>query len=193
MLSAIQAQQKKLQPTTTIVTTASGQVFREEKDGALVSIEGKRAVLIEAAPDPVLARVLDRVYLGSQDAAANLEGMLAANITHVLNVATGIKPLFEDKFIYRNVEILDLPEVAIDQYFDECFGFIDEALKMPNGAVLVHCNAGVSRSASIVIGYVMKTKQLPYEAAHDLVKQARSQIRPNEGFVKRLKSDWLRS
>jgi len=98
MFEAIRTQRARLQPTTTIVTSASGQVFREEKGGSLIPIDGKRGVIIEAAPDPILARVLpEGVYLGSQDAAANLEGMVAANITHVLNVATGIKPLYPDQ------------------------------------------------------------------------------------------------
>lgn len=48
--------------------------------------------------------------------------------------------------------------------------------------VLVHCHAGVSRSAAIVIAYVMKKYGLNFESAFELVKTRRPRIRPNEKF-----------
>ena len=53
--------------------------------------------------------------------------------------------------------------------------------------MLVHCNAGVSRSAAIVIAYLMYSQHLNYQQAFDLVKSKRPAIRPNDGFVAELK------
>ncbi|TMS04949.1 Dual specificity protein phosphatase 19 [Larimichthys crocea] len=57
-----------------------------------------------------------------------------------------------------------------------------------DGAVLVHCNAGVSRSSSIVIGYLMLKEGLSFDDAYSQVKLARPSIRPNPGFYQQLQS-----
>jgi len=80
---------------------------------------------------------------------------------------------------------MDLPGIDIISYFDECFSFIDSALNA-GGRVLVHCMAGVSRAASIVIGYLMKVKNMDFETAFNHVKAQRPCIRPNDGFMHQL-------
>ena len=50
---------------------------------------------------------------GSQDVAANIELLESHGVTHILNVATGVSNVFPDKFVYKTVEILDLPETEI--------------------------------------------------------------------------------
>jgi hypothetical protein len=47
-------------------------------------------VPIEGAIDPHVCLITDFLFLGSQDAAANLDELHAKNVTHILNVATGI-------------------------------------------------------------------------------------------------------
>ena len=54
------------------------------------------------------------------------------------------------------------------------------------GKALVHCVAGVSRSAAIVIAYLMKHKRLPLREAFTLVRARRPFIRPNVGFWRQL-------
>lgn len=78
-----------------------------------------------------------------------------------------------------------MDEANLQIHFDECIEFIEESLKK-NENILVHCAAGVSRSASIVIAYIMKTKKLKFEEAFNLVKSKRSIICPNRGFRSQL-------
>jgi protein-tyrosine phosphatase len=59
---------------------------------------------------------------------------------------------------------MDMPETNILQHLEKTNAFITTALAS-GGKVLVHCHAGVSRSASIAIAYIMKTQSLPYDAA----------------------------
>lgn len=54
--------------------------------------------------------------------------------------------------------------------------------------MLVHCFAGVSRSATIVIAYLMQEHGLAYRDALAFVKQKRNHIHPNEGFKRQLQS-----
>lgn len=60
--------------------------------------------------------------------------------------------------------------------------FIEKNIKKTN--VLVHCFAGVSRSATAVIAYLMKNKKLSFESALSLCKAKRKVTNPNQGFVR---------
>lgn len=55
-------------------------------------------------------------------------------------------------------------------------------------AVLVHCKMGVSRSASTVIAYAMKQQHWTLDVALTYVRDRRSIIKPNEGFMKQLQT-----
>lgn len=56
------------------------------------------------------------------------------------------------------------------------------------GVVLVHCNAGVSRSSAIAIGYLMQREGLSFGDAYSQVKLARPSVHPNRGFYQQLQS-----
>ncbi|KTG04285.1 hypothetical protein cypCar_00023141 [Cyprinus carpio] len=54
------------------------------------------------------------------------------------------------------------------------------------GKVLVHGNAGISRSAALVIAYLMETFGVKYRDAFSHVQERRFCINPNVGFVHQL-------
>ena len=75
------------------------------------------------------------------------------------------------------------------QFFEVAFDFIDGALKKSEDTVvLVHCQAGMSRSATILASYLMKLKGLTSDEALTLLKSKRSKVSPNGGFLLQLKS-----
>ncbi|XP_034284910.1 dual specificity protein phosphatase 19 [Pantherophis guttatus] len=125
------------------------------------------------------------LLLGSQDAAHDLEIMKKYKVTHILNVAYGVENAFPNDLIYKTIPILDLPETDITSYFPECFEFIEQ-IKLKDGVVLVHCNAGVSRAAAIIIGFLMYSEGLNFAMAFSVVKNARPAICPNSGFMEQL-------
>lgn len=195
-LSNIQSySQAKLRPTATRVTNSLGQISYESKadDGSFkVSHTPTDAssdgifMIVNNSPDQAVHYVIDGVYIGSQDAAVNLSGLTACQITHVLNVATGIRNAFPKLFTYLNVELLDVPEANIRSVFPLTNEFIKKTIDN-GGRILVHCNAGISRSASIVLAYLIGILHMPYDDAYNLLKSARSRIKPNNGFVQQLK------
>lgn len=63
--------------------------------------------------------------------------------------------------------------------------FVDE-VKGAGGKTLVHCHAGVSRSATICIAYVMYSRHASLDTAFEFVKSCRSEISPNAGFMHQL-------
>ncbi|CAB4410995.1 unnamed protein product [Rhizophagus irregularis] len=87
---------------------------------------------------------------------------------------------------YLKIDITDDPSSNISKHFHECIDFIENA-KSTNGRVYVHCLAGISRSTSIVIAYLMNSQKIHYNQAFNLVKEKRPNVKPNQGFVEQLR------
>lgn len=131
----------------------------------------------------------NRVFLGNEDNARDIEMLQSYAITHVISLTQSV--YHPDKLSYYPINIDDSPIANIYQYFEPCVEFINnalDALATPEGQnILVHCAAGVSRSASIVIAYIMSAQRVDYETALALVRADRHYVCPNEGFVLQLR------
>ncbi len=110
-----------------------------------------------------------------------------SNIKCILNCAYECKNLFPDDFEYLKLTLSDQCDSDILIHFEQAFEFISKA-KEEKKNVLVHCQLGKSRSATIVIGYLMKYENYTYEKAFTFVKKARKMILPNLGFVRQLRT-----
>ena len=84
---------------------------------------------------------------------------------------------YPEDFEYANIEIDDDERENIFKYFYTCINFIEKSK-----ICFVHCQAGMSRSASIVIAYVMYKLKLKFEEAFDYVKKRREYINPIKNF-----------
>lgn len=98
-------------------------------------------------------KIADRLYLGNLQAASDMQALKQHNITHILTVAAGIKPLFPRDFTYKVINIADTSTSSLIRHFPAAISFIKEGIS--KGGVLVHCFAGVSRSSSCVIAFLM--------------------------------------
>lgn len=83
------------------------------------------------------------------------------------------------------INIADSSDQNLTKFFDEAHQFIDEARRKKCN-ILVHCLAGISRSPTIAIAYLMRVNSLPLQDAYNLVKQCRPQIDPNLSFMGQL-------
>lgn len=61
---------------------------------------------------------------------------------------------------------VDTPAEDILCVLYDCLDYIDAALQS-GGRILVHCSQGVSRSATIVIAYIMWRSGKPYDEVGD--------------------------
>ncbi|KAJ3096747.1 Dual specificity protein phosphatase 10 [Phlyctochytrium planicorne] len=87
--------------------------------------------------------------------------------------------------IYHDFPIEDSPREPIRRLFEETSEIIERARRRGEG-VLVHCHAGVSRSATIVLAYLMRFGRLTLYEAWNLTYKSRPIIRPNDGFSRAL-------
>ncbi|KAJ7031877.1 protein-tyrosine phosphatase-like protein [Mycena alexandri] len=130
------------------------------------------------------------LYLGSMAAVHDTELLRTHHITHLVQVleVPWIPQSDADGFACHRIDIEDRSSAALQQHLAPACDYIRASLARGDN-VLVHCQQGVSRSASIVIAYLIRDRAMSYDAAFDLVKQRRQCIQPNSGFVKTLR-EW---
>ena len=130
-------------------------------------------------------QILPYLYLGTEWNASNYDSLQTDRVTHILNISSEVDNFFPDAFKYLNIRVLDVVETDLLKEFDRTNKFIQEAREQGTSC-LVHCKMGVSRSASVVLAYLMKENNWNYEQAFQFTKQKRNCINPNESFRQQL-------
>lgn len=146
-------------------------------------------------------KVIDGLYLGNIRDAENKESLSNNGITHILSVYNNAKPVFEG-MTYLCIHAADASSQNLRQHFKECISFIHEC-RLNGGTCLVHCLAGVSRSTTMVVAYLMTVTHYSWDECLSAVKAVRSFVGPNYGFQQQLQEyqatqlseyqAWLRS
>lgn len=99
------------------------------------------------------------IYLGAAMDAMSAATLIAHGIFYILNVAYECdfsdSVSAENRIQKKKIDLRDSVQENIERAFEDAFAFIDEAINK-GVKILVHCFVGSSRSATIVIGYLMK-------------------------------------
>ena len=96
-------------------------------------------------------QVLPGLFLGDREDSRDRANLLRHGVTHVVNCAAELPCCHPDAFAYLALGLRD-PDSAFAARAREAMGFIDRGRAA--GGVLVHCTAGVSRSAAVVLRYL---------------------------------------
>lgn len=136
-----------------------------------------------------MQEIVPGLWLGSVEALDNVEELKKQNILYNLNLSCR-GPAW-NPFVYREFRskaefIVDDKHVNLLAYLPSFRNCIDDALKSGHG-ILVNCARGRSRSASVVIDYLMTHKCMTFENALQLCRSKRPCVKPNSGFQKQLK------
>lgn len=156
--------------------------------------------------DQDINRILGGIYIGSINPILNHTPLKAQyNITHILSIIkfqTLPEYLIRKSYTLKNIPIDDDNSTDILQYFDEANRFIDLCLfpneieydpnkvnfkkKTQQGAIYIHCHAGISRSAAFSTAYLMYRYGFDLKTALYAIKRKRPIVEPNSNFLEQL-------
>ncbi|KAG2559893.1 hypothetical protein PVAP13_8KG035563 [Panicum virgatum] len=162
------------------------------------------AALTESSSTPTFTHVLSVVSSASISFITDCRPGLAIPTEEIRRVVTGeegapptaaVPPGTLMRVVERAGDGLRVTRMAVPlrdteaenllDHLEPCLHFVDEGRKVGN--VLVHCFAGVSRSASIIVAYLMRSEQKSLEEALQSLKEVSESACPNDGFLDQLK------
>lgn len=135
-------------------------------------------------PKHLASRLDDNIWISGHIPSKNKTFLKRFNITRILR-------LYDDEGKDRFPEITylvfpceDKADYDMTQHFKECMDFIGQGIRK-NENILIHCHAGISRSATICLVYLMY-KHHELLTALSILTSCRNFVCPNDGFVKQL-------
>ncbi|XP_053683243.1 dual specificity protein phosphatase Mpk3 [Sabethes cyaneus] len=131
--------------------------------------------------------ILTGLFLGNASHSEDIKSLKKYNIKYILNVTPDLPNVFErDGHIkYLQIPITDHWSQDLAGHFPNAIKFIDEARSKGVG-VLVHCLAGVSRSVTVTLAYIMFAQTLRLNDAFSLVRARKPDVSPNFHFMEQL-------
>jgi dual specificity phosphatase 12 len=150
-----------------------------------------------------MQQVMSNLWIGDYSASQDAAELSKHGIRFVVSASTQcsslkarVPPLNSRHPVRQQYEIISgttVHQIAVDdtettniiEHFVPCSNFIAKA-RVQGAGVLVHCQAGMSRSATLVAAYLMKEMGLNVEQALQKIRRARSQIQPSEFFLLQL-------
>lgn len=130
--------------------------------------------------------ITNGIFIGDYMDAGDLEFLQLNGITHILCAAGELQAAFPTQFKYKCFhDASDDVMFNMAKYFDEAADFINRALNS-GGKVLVHCYAGICRSTTSAIAYLIKYRKMTLKESLALCKRGRPITCPNSGFMRQL-------
>ncbi|KAI8992244.1 protein-tyrosine phosphatase-like protein [Pilobolus umbonatus] len=136
-------------------------------------------------------QIMDHLYLGSEQSSSDMQTINQLNIQAILNVAAEVNHPYD--YLFQPMQqwfispspLLGYHKLPWQHNQDNLVVELQTAIEMIDRArsagssILVHCQCGVARSATLIVAYVMKTMQLPMHEAYQYVKSLAPDINPN--------------
>lgn len=136
---------------------------------------------------PQASEIIPGIYLADMYTATDPLTLKRLGITHVVSAAAQTWHRYPAHIRHLCLPIQDVPTANLFGYLTSVVAWMKSAVVSdPNAKVMVHCVWGMSRSASVVIAYLMTVKGMSLVNALALVRLRRRVVRPNAGFLQQL-------
>lgn len=127
------------------------------------------------------------LFIGSSMVASSKKAVEDLQIEAVLNTALELPNYHEGTAIsYMKVPFEDDPDQGLADGLADALPFMARHITADR-RILVHCHQGLSRSAAVVVAYLMASRGCGYFRAIDVLRRARPSVQPNLGFELELK------
>jgi len=135
-------------------------------------------------PTP-LTQILPQLYLGTEHDAEQAVKLIDLGISHVISIVGGgrYKDLYPN---HMYIPLRDNGSSNLLAKLDDSYDFAMESQE-PGNKLFIHCQLGQNRSASYVIGFLMKSKNLSFYEAYSFVKEKRELIHPHKKYIEQLR------
>jgi hypothetical protein len=148
------------------------------------------------SPTPAPDQVDRNVFIGDDLVAKTQLGF-----THIVNCTRELPNYFErsspterssgsPSVHYLRLGLLDNPTIGDEDLIntlEPSYRYIANIIaRNPNAKILVHCRAGISRSASVVIYYLMRSRGVSYRDALNYLQSKRPIVNPNPWYRQQL-------
>lgn len=131
--------------------------------------------------------IVDQLYLGNSCNARNYYELENNKVGLIINSSPCISNYFQNEFEYYNVKVEDISGADILCHLDNTVTKMHEFIESnPQKSVFVHCFMGSSRSATIIIAYLMKYHNYNLRDGLNFVKEKREVVNLNQDFFKQL-------
>lgn len=130
------------------------------------------------------------IFLGRRPTPEHLEQLENVGITHVVSCLEerkrGNVDFLRESFDHVFLSASDQMDQDMGDTLRRFFDHADAVEAAPGSKLLVHCEVGVSRSASLVIALLMRDERLSFLDAYARVRSKRVQVLPNLAFASQL-------
>jgi len=139
-----------------------------------------------SAPTRSMIHIIDSIYLGNAYNASNYRYLVENDITCVVNATNEIDNYFDN---YQSITYMKLKGVtdnstsSMKNYFNEFIDFINEN---KNAKTLIHCYMGSSRSATLVVLYLVYYKMYSITDAIKFVEEKCYRVNINVVYINEL-------
>eukprot|EP01023_Acetabularia_acetabulum_P023539 TRINITY_DN22988_c0_g1_i2.p1 TRINITY_DN22988_c0_g1~~TRINITY_DN22988_c0_g1_i2.p1 ORF type:complete len:298 (+),score=40.50 TRINITY_DN22988_c0_g1_i2:254-1147(+) len=186
---SIRSSQSGFQSRRVAVGTPDSQIEdeeEEEEEGVEISgFKRCRSFAQNLCDIPLGTSVVipGKLFLGGQlsvSAETALAKLAKFNVGVVVNVTEDFEWECVDGVVSVRYSVRDVEEEGqrLFEYFEEFFQLVKQ-WNIKGKAVLVHCRYGVSRSATLVLAYLMRSRKWSLMQAQDYLSGQRPCINPN--------------
>jgi len=134
-------------------------------------------------PTPI-TQVLPQLYIGTQEDAEQEEKMISLGITHIVSIVGGGR--YKDICKHMYIPLRDNGSSDLLKKLENSYDFMVESQNYGN-KLFIHCQLGQNRSASLLIGFLMRYKKLSLHEAYTLLKEKRELIHPHKKYIEQLR------
>jgi len=134
-------------------------------------------------PTP-LTHVLPQLYLGTQEDAEQEENIISLGITHIVSIVGGGR--YKDLWKHMYIPLRDNGSSDLLEKLEKSYDFMVESQNYGN-KLFIYCQLGQNRSASLLIGFLMRWKNLTLHEAYTFLKEKRELIHPHKKYIEQLR------